>query len=652
MTLKNSTFFVLTIFVLLISCQLSLAQEVINKNNADKRTLAMYAKARNFSDELAFDKALKQLDLILKKEPGFVDAIMLKGAISYDKEDYSAAATFFEKAIELAPDYNKNIYYQLGVTYWQLKNYEACATKMEQFLKTNIKRQAVINRAKRYKSNALFAQEAIKNPVPFDPKPLGDNINTPDAMEILPITTADQFFLLYVKLINRQEDLYISQKVNGTWQKGQPLNGFSQPDINEGAHAISADGSTLVYTVCNRRGDYGSCDLYLADRIDKNRWTKPKNIGSAINSASWESQPALSANGKVLYFSSDRKGGYGKRDLWKTVRKEDGSWTRPENMGAVINTSENEEAPFLHPDEQTFYFMSDGHPGMGSSDLFLSRKDSVLQWAKPENLGYPINTEEKEGGIFITLDGSTAYFTKRTGLDNDIYTFDFPESKRPQAVTFVRANVINAETGERIIAEVELYDLNKRKLFNKIQTRSDGSFLTCLPLGTSYALSVQKKGFAFYSENFALEEDRKENEPYYLNIPLIPLKTITEVEEETDSLPTFSDPIVLKNIFFETGSAVLLAQSTTELNRLFALLNDNPDLKIQINGHTDDVGSEENNLRLSENRAKAVYAHLIEAGIDKARLSFKGYGEKIPVASNDSAEGRQQNRRTEFMIVN
>ncbi len=650
--MRVANFFCLFLFFFSGCFSSAYAQEYTTTKTASNKASKQYSKARQSVNAREYDKALAALDKAIKDQPNYINAILLKASIYYDQKVFDKAENGFQQALQIAPGYDNFVWFQLAVTQWKRKQFDDSVKNMEQFLKGDIRRASLRTEAEQYLRNAKFAAIAIKNPVPFDPQPISEFINTNEADETLPVPTADGSSLIYTRRLGRQEDLYISLKKEGQWQKGQPIESINTP-MNEGAQSISADGKTIVFTACNRRGDFGSCDLYISEKTEKG-WTRPQNMGSTINTPSWESQPALSSDGRILYFASDRTGGIGKRDIWYSQRQENGKWTQPVNAGTPLNTGNNDQAPFIHPDGVTMYFMSDGHPGMGGSDLYLSTKNAQGQWQEPKNLGYPINTDANEGAITISLDGTQAYFTsdqlKSGQRDNDLYTFEMPPGIRPRPVTYVEAIVKDKVTGRPLSASVELTDLQTGQLFANTFTDRQGRFLICLPTGSNYALNVEKRSYAFYSENFALEKSTKVEDPFLIEVNLLPLpKELVVKENEVPKEE--STPILLKNVFFETGSAKLLDASQQELNRLYSLLKDNPNIFIQINGHTDDVGEEEDNLVLSENRAKAVYDYLLKKGIKDDRLSFKGFGETKPIASNESEEGRQQNRRTEFVIL-
>jgi outer membrane protein OmpA-like peptidoglycan-associated protein len=371
------------------------------------------------------------------------------------------------------------------------------------------------------------------------------------------------------------------------------------------------------------------------------KWTEPKNIGPPVNTPHWESQPAFAADGRTVYFASNRPRGAGGIDIWKTKIDDDDRFSVPENIGPPINTPGDEVSPFIHPDGKTLYFASDGHLGMGGKDIFVSRLMDNNQWSEPQNLGYPINTIGDELNLIVNAKGNIAYFSsdKEGGFGGmDLYWFELDESIRPQSVTYLKGRVFDQKDRRPIEAVVELYDLSTGELFSSIKSDVvNGEFLVCIPTNNSYALNVNKTGYLFFSENFDLVGVHSETEPYHKDIPL---KNIN-----------VGEIVVLKNVFFDTDKFDLKAESILELNKLVDLLKQNKSIKIEIGGHTDNQGSQAHNKTLSQNRAKAVYEYLISKNIDKSRLTYQGYGVEKPVATNDTPQGRTLNRRTEFKII-
>ena len=347
-----------------------------------------------------------------------------------------------------------------------------------------------------------------------------------------------------------EEDFFYCDRLDTGWHKavnlGPPINTHG----NEGALCISPDGKMIFFAACNRPDSYGSCDIYWS-RKEGNHWTVPENLGPVVNSPAWDSQPSFSSDGKTLYFASKRQGGKGSSDIWKTELQPDGQWTEPVNLGDSINTKAEEMAPFIHPDNQTLYFSSRGHPGMGGLDLFYSRKDANGNWTRPVNLGYPINTSADEITLVVNANGDVAYISsdKLGGKGRqDIYSFKLYENARPHKTTYFKGIVYNKETGQRLEARFELTDLETGRTV--VQSSSDaitGEFLLSFPVDKNYALNVSKEGYLFYSDNFLLEGDNTQAKPFVKNIPLQEIKV--------------GETVILKNIFFDTDKYDLKEES-------------------------------------------------------------------------------------------
>ena len=306
----------------------------------------------------------------------------------------------------------------------------------------------------------------------------------------------------------------------------------------------------------------------------------------------------------------------------------------PVDLGDSINTKDTEMAPFIHPDDLTLYFTSNGHPGMGGLDLFYSRKDENGFWGKPVNMGYPINTYADEITLVVNAGGDLAYISsdKLGGKGKqDIYSFKLYKEAQPLKVTYFKGIVFNKETKKRLEAKFELIDLTSGKVV--IESRSDpvnGEFLVALPTNKDYALNVSKTGYLFYSDHFALKGENSKARPFIRDIPLQEIG--------------IGETVVLKNIFFDTDKYELKPESRSELENLINLLQTNGKIRIEISGHTDNAGTAVYNLTLSKNRAKAVYDYLVEYGISAGRLSYEGYGLTKPIDTNETEQGRANNR--------
>ncbi|MFQ3580042.1 MAG: OmpA family protein, partial [Bacteroidales bacterium] len=428
------------------------------------------------------------------------------------------------------------------------------------------------------------------------------------------------------------------QSAAAEWQPrfniGTPINTAG----NEGAQTITADGRHLFFTACNRPDGKGQCDIYYSYKKG-DTWTLPKNLGNPVNTQYWESQPSVSADGRSLFFVSNRPGNLGNTDIYVTHLSDDGKWSPPKNLGKVINTEGSENSPFIHNDGTTLYFASNGHVGMGGMDLFRSTWQNN-EWTTPQNLGYPINTWKDETGLIINAKGDVAIFASEredTFGGIDLYQFELPQSIRPLQVLYLKGIITDSITKQPLAAQIELFDVETSNLI--IRSFSDpvtGNFLFTLTVGKEYALNVAKQGYLFYSENFKIKKNDTTLDTY---------KTITLQPIQVGK------SVILKNIFFDTDSFNLKPASKVELDKLTDFLIKNPTIKIEIGGHTDNTGNKQKNIELSQLRAKSVYNYLVENKITANRLFFKGYGDSKPVVPNTSETNKAKNRRTEFMII-
>ncbi len=641
--------------------------DYVSKRNIEGNLKKTFDKGMAYNMQERYDKALVEFAKAIKAEPKFIDAYIVTANIQYDLKNYAAAVENYNRAIALDIDYRPNIIYNLALTQMKQKNFAEAKKNFETYIVHPKAKEGRTKRANKHILNCDFMAYAYANPVPFDPKPMSENINKSTSSEYLPAFTVDEETLIYTVRENGNEDFYQSKKFKGEWQKGQPILKLNTR-FNEGAQSVSADGKFMVFTACDRPDGIGSCDLYFTQFKGGDRWTEPKPLPTPLNHMGWESQPSISSDNNSIFFASARSGGKGDYDIWISTKNSKGQYGSPVNLGDSINTKGREQSPFIHADGETLFFMSDGHPGLGLSDLFVSRKGPDGKWGKPKNLGYPINTASHEGALVVSIDGKTAYFASDRNMDvsseatfgdelagsqTDIYSFELPPAVRPKPVTYVKAKVFDALTRKELLSKVEFVELSTGEVHASSLTDVDGEFLVCLPLGKNYSLNVSKEKYIFHSENFALR-DFNPNSAYILEIGLqkIPDNLIA-VNPSVPSEPVKEiKPIILKNVFFDTGSANLRSESFIELDRLRVLLEENPKLEIQINGHTDNVGSDDANLLLSANRAKAVNKYLVDLGIKASRLKHKGFGETVPIDSNETSEGRQNNRRTEFLILN
>lgn len=613
-----------------------------NPDKVNKKAQQLNEEAYEAAQEGNYTGAITLLDKALQADPKFLDAILSKAGIYGNLKNYPLSVKEYENAFKLDAQYSDVYLLPYSISLAGTGNFSKALEAVNKFLQNptlNAQSKKAGNfRKSTYKfalDYAVLHPEAAAAPAPQN---LGDSINTIH-LEYFPSLTIDGKSMVFTRRINSDEDFYVSNFINGSWSKARPIEGRVNTNLNEGAQNISQDGEWLVFTGCNYPEGLGSCDLYISYKTKSGKWTEPQNLPGVINSEFWESSPCLSPDKRDLYFSSNRTGGFGGKDIWVSHQNANGRWTEPVNLGPVINTSSDEGCPFIHADNQTLYFNSNGHAGYGATDLFLSRKKDDFNWSTPQNLGYPINTIDDEGSLIVASNGKTAYYAS-DGADTkgglDIYSYQLPDSSRAAKTLWVNGKVFDKKTGEGLPSLVELFEVNSSRMVSRLQTDENGHYLITLPVGKDYVLNVNRKNYLFYSDHFSLPSNQVDTS-FYVDIPLQPIET--------------GASIVLKNIFFDSKKWELKPGSQTELNKVVQLLNDNPALKIEITGHTDNIGNPADNLILSENRAKSVVKFLIANGIAPGRLMSKGYGETRPIAPNNSEENRAQNRRTELKVL-
>jgi len=631
---------ILSCLIINSSCLITSAQWY-NPDKVNKKAGEIYGQAYEEATSGKYNAALKHLNEALAIDPKFVDVFLSRASIYAELKNYTASVADFETGFQMDSVYSNTYLLPYSISLAGAGKFQQALVAVDEFLATPKLNPQSIKAGNYRKTTYLFAidydkKHRVKDYV-FAPQNMGDSINSA-ALEYFPSLTIDGSKMIFTRRINSDEDFYESDFIDGKWTNAKPLGGKINTNFNEGAQNISQDGQLLVFTGCNYPEGQGSCDLYFSIKTN-NGWSEPQNLGSMVNTDFWESSPSLSPDKRDLYFSSSMSGGFGGRDIWVTHRLQTGRWSRPENLGEAVNTSGDESCPFMHADNETLYFNSNGHPGYGMTDLFFSKKISDSMWLMAENLGYPINTIDDQGSLIVAADGRTAYYAS-DGTDTkgglDIYSFQLREDIRPLKTLWVKGKVFDKKTNAGLPSSVELSSVKTGNIISKIQTDEDGNYLVTLPVGKDYAFNVNRQGYLFYSDNFSLL-DNKIDSAFTVNIPLQPIEK--------------GATIVLKNIFFETGKFKLQSESKSELDKLVSLLNDNPNLKIQIDGHTDNVGQEKDNLLLSTNRAKSVVGYLLNKSISTQRLSYKGFGSTKPVADNTTENGRALNRRTELSII-
>jgi outer membrane protein OmpA-like peptidoglycan-associated protein len=649
----NRIFQIVILFFILVFVNNTYAQRDQPVSSTHKKAIKLYKEGLGHYDLRNNELAELSFLQAVAKDPNFVEAEMLLAYVYTDQRKYKESLKHYTRCIEINPYFFPEVYSSAGAIELKLGLYEQAKGHFEGYLNFKGAPLMMADLVKDGLRDCNFAIEALKHPVPFEPINLGDKINSP-LPEYFPSISVDGTKLLYTRRLKSEmtytgfnEDFFVSRFDGKNWQQSvnvQAINSLT----NEGAPSLSANGRFLIFTSCanpvegygqGRKG-FGSCDLFYSYNVGDN-WTQPKNLGATINTRNWETQPSFSADGKTLYFIRGiGRGSSRQQDIWTSSITKEGSWSAPVRLSNTVNTAGVEESVFIHPDGKTLYFSSNGHPGMGGLDLFMTQKDEKGNWSEPKNLGYPINTFNDENSLLVSSNGELAYFASdRAGGFGalDLYQFKMPQGTRPNVVNYLTGRVYDVKTKKAVPAHFQLVDLETGEtVVESYADEATGEYLVSLPIDKEYALSASFDGYLFFSENFLLAEGTA-HEPFRKDVPLQKIEV--------------GKSMVLKNVFFDTDQFELKKKSMVELDRLISFLTKNKTVNIELGGHTDNVGSAKSNQVLSENRAKSVYSYLLENGISKERLTAKGYGDTKPIADNATEKGRAENRRSEFMIV-
>lgn len=621
----------------------SLFAQQYNPDKVNQKALALYDKAIGLLKEDELKKAVPILLECIQIDTNFVDGYLSLAGVFGELKQYKRSIQFYEIGKSKDPTYFLPYYLPYSINLAGDGNFEAALIAVNRFLENpKLNDKSIRSAAYRKKTYQFALDYATKNKelsnYYFAPENLGDSVNSAFSEYYPSVTVTDSLLVFTRRGKYMREDFFSSSFVAKQFSKAVPIGGDINEEPQKGAITVSQDGEWMLFAGRFAERGYDNFDLYIAYATPQG-WSDPENLGTAINTEFWESAPTLSPDKRTLYFSSSRPGGYGGRDLYFSERLPNGKWTPAQNMGPKINTAGDDQAPFIHADNQTLYFTSDGHPGYGGSDLFILRKNNDGQWGIPENLGYPINTIENEGSLAVSADGLTAYYASDRAEGKgelDLYRFLLRNNIRPTRTLYLKGVVTDKSNGKKLPSSVELINNADQSVLMKIQTDETGLYFITLPVGRDYTLSVNRKGYLPFTELYSLA-NKEADSVYVKNIALQPL--------------AINASFTFKNIEFTSNASILPETAAIELNKLVALLNENGTLQVQISGHTDNTGNEVENKKLSANRALSIVNFLIEKGISKNRLAYKGYGSSQPIASNDTPEGRARNRRTSVEIT-
>ncbi len=639
------------------TCSPALAQENgRGRSDIDPRAKEYQRSAEQYLYEQDYESAIPLLKKAISRDSSYAKSYITLANIHFRRDSHRLRRQTLKTLIRERPDF-PGPYFELGSDYYANGYYRKAYETFGKFLEFDKPDEKYLALARKRRDTALFRAQQKANPVSFDPTNLGDAINT-SFSEYWPVMTTDRQTMYFTRRLEKDadekqqlrkrrrrgrfnEEIYVSKRNEDGWSKAKKPAGKLNSARNEGAITIAPNGKYIIFTGCQWGDTRGRCDLYMAKKR-KGRWSTPQNLGRPVNTKAKETQPSISFDGQTLYFASDRGNSSRKLDIYRSQRQEDGSWGKPENLGKPINTDKTEQSPFIHADNKTLFFSSQGHMGMGGSDLFYARRKANGKFGEPQNLGYPINTRGEDIGLFVSSDGRTAYFASRKPEQGegrlDLYRFQLPSKAQAQAVTYVKGKIEDAVTRQNLQAQVRIRNLSTGKVMVRTQSaEGTGRFMLPLQSDHNYAVAVTRDGYLMHSENLSIKRYDSAR-PYNLDVELAPIKEGKQVE--------------LSNIFFEVDKHKLKSTSKAELSELAGFLEQNPNVVIEIQGHTDNQGSETYNQQLSEKRARAVYQHLVKKrGIDAKRLQYKGYGQTQPIASNQKEAGRAQNRRTTFEII-
>ncbi len=629
----------------------------------------MFAKATSFLFDDKFEMALPVLLEMDSLYPGNANVYFMIGFCYLKSPDNNSknAIKYLEMAsVSTSPEYQEGYYKEtkapmeviLHLAEAFQQNYEfgaAIATYERYKSDINLKEVNVIKDIDHQIEVCNNAMDMVKNPVNMTVSNLGGTINSPYP-DYAPVVSADESTIIFTSRRPEStggkktddgkyyEDIYIAEKDNFEWQKPKNIGAPINTDDHEATIGLSPDGQELLIYKYEKNVGFG--DIFFS-KLFGERWTVPQRFGSDINTPSFEPHASMSADGQVIYFISNREGGFGGKDIYLCKKLPTGDWGLAQNIGKSINTTYDEDGVYIHPNGSTLFFSSKGNKTMGGFDIFFSEFDNESNsWSPPQNMGYPVNTTRDDIFFVPSADGKRAYYSslKKEGFgDLDIYMITFPEQKEIPLTVY--KGILTDESGKvpaNVIITVKDNE-NGELIGNYTPNSATGKYLFILSPGKNYNVTYESDEHLFHSENLVVPD----NSDYKEFTKPVELKTLVAGAK-----------IVLNNVFFDYDKTdVKSPESIAELEKLVKVMENKKIMKIEISGHTDSKGAEDYNKKLSQQRTQSVVDYLTKKGVDGSRMIAKGYGSSNPLAPNtrpdgsDNEEGRAMNRRVELKIL-
>ena len=642
-----SMFHKLLLIVLCIAFTTTAYAQKYELTSSSKKAIKYYEEAVSLYQYDEYSEAIDLLKRSLKHDDNFIEAWLLLGDSYSEVNSVNDAIISYESAILIDSNFFQGVYYFLGNLNYEIGEYQKA---VDYYIILSQMPEVSKELLMLTYSRLIFAStsaQLVNNPVPVNMRNTGPPINTNNDEYINYVNSLGDYMMLTrrTKLISSterkpmyKEELLFSNRIDLVWENPIPVNLSWRNNLDMGSLNLSTDGRSMYFTGCYWPMGIGGCDLYVS-HSSGGKWLEPKNLGDRINSSKWESQPIISSDNKKLYFASKRAGGKGGSDIWMSVKLKDNSWSPPINLGDSINTPKDEMTPFIHADGNTMFFASNGHPGLGGYDLFISRQDELGRWSLAKNIGYPTNSRFDDINIFVSIDGKRSWISSNRDDSEgnmDIYWFNNYVDILPKKIMYVEGTIVDKVTRVPLKAEVQITNLNTSEVINTTLSDSiTGAFLIVVYPGIDYAFNISKQGYLFLSQNINLRD----------SIGVGSVKKQFELSQIA-----LGKQLIMNNVFFKFNDYELLPSSFIELNKLAKFLVLNSSINIEIIGHTDNIGSADYNMKLSMNRANSVNNYLINKGIDSLRLIPSGMGDTKPLTSNISEQGRATNRRTEIRI--